>query len=164
MLEGNRRCIRVDLYFWNMNLCKGETLATTKGDEKEKTEAFNLVIRVTILTPNLSYDNLNNLFKPPPGFSVTNSVIDDPKNLSLELLLKKFIDDQSKTVEEQGHRMETLETDVSLLTKQMKMIEVHLGSYCKLVQFSTKGQTPKYNKGESEEPYECYKLEEWNIL
>lgn len=50
MPEGNQRCIRVGIHFWNMNIFKGGTMATTKGDEKEEMGAFNLIIKVTILT------------------------------------------------------------------------------------------------------------------
>lgn len=82
--------------------------------------------------PNISYSNPNNFLQLSPGFSVTNCVIDDPHILSLKQLLKKNIDDQSKIVEELGNRVEKLETDVSLISKQIRMIEVHLGQIASL--------------------------------
>lgn len=51
--------------------------------------------------PNLSYRNRNNVKQPPPGFSVTNGLLDYPKNLSLEKILKKLIDNQSNTLDAQ---------------------------------------------------------------
>lgn len=86
--------------------------------------------------------------------------LDDAKNMSLEQLLKQFIDNQSNTIEEQGRRMKNLETDVSLIAKQMNMIEIHLGQFCKFVKLSTKWQTPKYDGGDSKGPRERHTFEE----
>lgn len=62
--------------------------------------------------------------------------------MSLEQLLKKFIDGQSKTIEEHEHRVEKLEIDVSLIAKQMNMIEVHLGQIESSYNSQQKGKLP----------------------
>ncbi|XP_057775478.1 uncharacterized protein LOC130994454 [Salvia miltiorrhiza] len=69
---------------------------------------------------NLSYGNPNNAIQPPPGFSVTNGVINEEKKPNLEELLMKFM---SKSDE----RMEKLESNAVAVGTQMKMFETQLG-------------------------------------
>ncbi|XP_057802972.1 uncharacterized protein LOC131018267 [Salvia miltiorrhiza] len=70
--------------------------------------------------PNLSYGNPNNAIQPPPGFSVTNGVINEEKKPNLEELLMKF-------VAKSDERMEKLESNAAAVGTQMKMFETQLG-------------------------------------
>ncbi|XP_057772985.1 uncharacterized protein LOC130992391 [Salvia miltiorrhiza] len=70
--------------------------------------------------PNLAYGNSNNALQAPPGFSVTNGVINEEKKPNLEELLMKFI---CKSDE----RMEKLESNAVAVGTQMKMFETQLG-------------------------------------
>ncbi|XP_057803619.1 uncharacterized protein LOC131018952 [Salvia miltiorrhiza] len=89
--------------------------------------------------PNLAYENLNNAIQPPPGFSVTNGVINEEKKPNIEELLMKFM---SKSDE----RMEKLESNAAAVGTQMKMI-VDLPS-------GTTQEGPKTTKYESAPPFE----------
>lgn len=92
--------------------------------------------------PSLSYGNPNNFLQAPPGFSVTNGVIDDPKNMSIEKILKDFMDYHSKLVEAQGNKVEKLEGEMVTVVKQLRMLEVHLGQIASSSNQHQKGKLP----------------------
>ncbi|XP_057811294.1 uncharacterized protein LOC131025517 [Salvia miltiorrhiza] len=87
---------------------------------------------------NLSYGNPNNAIQPPPGFSVTNGVINEEKKPNLEELLMKFM---SKSEE----RMEKLESNAVAVGSQMKMFETQLGQLANaFTNLHQQGQFPSY--------------------
>lgn len=100
--------------------CKGEMTLfqsiedTTIGEKTINMEEAKIIISVTVLIP-ISYSNPNNFLQLPLGFFVTNGVIDDNKNLSLEQILKKYIDTQSRVLDAQGNRVKKFDTDISLI-------------------------------------------------
>ncbi|XP_042016219.1 uncharacterized protein LOC121764230 [Salvia splendens] len=71
--------------------------------------------------PNLSYGNPNNALQPPPGFTVTDGVVNDPKKMTTEDILKSFMLQSNKLMEQnnQGWRSQISQT-VSTITESGK--------------------------------------------
>ncbi|KAH6781482.1 hypothetical protein C2S51_006775 [Perilla frutescens var. frutescens] len=55
--------------------------------------------------PNLSYSNPNNAIQPPPGFSVTNGVIDEEKKPKMDDLLMAFMGKMENYMKESQTRV-----------------------------------------------------------
>ncbi|CAA0831267.1 Unknown protein, partial [Striga hermonthica] len=72
--------------------------------------------------PSLSYANSNNALQPPPGFSVTNGVINEPKKPTIEDMFASFMTQTQQFMGESQAKHSTLE-------KQMKSIEQQIGQF-----------------------------------
>ncbi|XP_042035058.1 uncharacterized protein LOC121781375 [Salvia splendens] len=76
--------------------------------------------------PNLSYGNPNNALQPPPGFTVTDGVVNDPKKMTTEDILKSFMLQSNKLMEQNNQRMEKVETDVQSMATHLKNIDTQI--------------------------------------
>ncbi|XP_042009166.1 uncharacterized protein LOC121757733 [Salvia splendens] len=76
--------------------------------------------------PNLSYGNPNNALQPPPGFTVTDGVVNDPKKMTTEDILKSFMLQSNKLMEQNNQRIEKVETDVQSMATHLKNIDTQI--------------------------------------
>ncbi|XP_041995764.1 uncharacterized protein LOC121745890 [Salvia splendens] len=103
--------------------------------------------------PNLSYGNPNNALQPPPGFMVTNGVVDDPKKMTTEDILKSFMLQSNKLMEQNNQRMEKVETDVQSMATHLKNIDTHISEISQTV--STITQPGKFPSNTIINPKDC---------
>ncbi|XP_042056411.1 uncharacterized protein LOC121800997 [Salvia splendens] len=83
--------------------------------------------------PNLSYGNPNNALQPPPGFTVTDGVVNDPKKMTTEDILKSFMLQSNKLMEQNNQRMEKVETDVQSMATHLKNIDTQISQISQTV-------------------------------
>ncbi|XP_042044576.1 uncharacterized protein LOC121790418, partial [Salvia splendens] len=76
--------------------------------------------------PNLSNENPNNALQPPPGFTVTDGVVNDPKKMTTEDILKSFMLQSNKLMEQNNQRMEKVEKDVQSIVTHLKFVDTQL--------------------------------------
>ncbi|XP_042065540.1 uncharacterized protein LOC121809055 [Salvia splendens] len=93
--------------------------------------------------PNLSYGNPNNALQPPPGFTVTNGVVDDPKKMTTEDILKSFMLQSNKLMEQNNQRMEKVETDVQSMATHMKNIDTQISQISQTVKDRVTEKAPE---------------------
>ncbi|KAH6787041.1 hypothetical protein C2S52_006593 [Perilla frutescens var. hirtella] len=82
---------------------------------------------------NLSYGDSNNALPPPPGFSVTNEMVNEEKKPKMDDLLIEFMAKTDKFMMESQARVEKLENAVGAMGVQMKMFEKQLGQLATVV-------------------------------
>ncbi|XP_041995583.1 uncharacterized protein LOC121745673 [Salvia splendens] len=93
--------------------------------------------------PNLSYENPNNALQPPPGFTVTDGVVNDPKKMTTEDILKSFMLQSNKLMEQNNQRMEKVEKDVQSILTHLKFVDTQLSQIAQAVSMNHKpGQFP----------------------
>ncbi|XP_042038223.1 uncharacterized protein LOC121784109 [Salvia splendens] len=92
--------------------------------------------------PNLSYGNPNNALQPPPGFTVTDGVVNDPKKMTTEDILKSFMLQSNKLMEQNNQRMEKVETNVQSMATHLKNIDTQISQISQ--QVSTITQSGKF--------------------
>ncbi|XP_042059410.1 uncharacterized protein LOC121803901 [Salvia splendens] len=93
--------------------------------------------------PNLSYENPNNALQPPPGFTVTDGVVNDPKKMTTEDILKSFMLQSNKLMEQNNQRMEKVEKDVQSIVTHLKFVDTQLSQIAQAVSMNHKpGQFP----------------------
>ncbi|XP_042051761.1 uncharacterized protein LOC121797100 [Salvia splendens] len=83
--------------------------------------------------PNLSYGNPNNALQPPPGFTVTDGVVNDPKKMTTEDILKSFMLQSNNLMEQNNQRMEKVETDVQSMATHLKNIDTQISQISQTV-------------------------------
>ncbi|XP_041995707.1 uncharacterized protein LOC121745825 [Salvia splendens] len=83
--------------------------------------------------PNLSYGNPNNALQPPPGFTVTDGVVNDPKKMTTEDILKSYMLQSNKLMEQNNQRMENVETDVQSMAIHLKNIDTQISQISQTV-------------------------------
>ncbi|XP_047964692.1 uncharacterized protein LOC125209127 [Salvia hispanica] len=83
--------------------------------------------------PNLSYGNPNNALQPPPGFTVSNGMIEQQKKSTTEDILAafmnqtaKYMEKADKYMESTSQRMGKVENDVQSLNVHMKSIDTQI--------------------------------------
>ncbi|XP_042005966.1 uncharacterized protein LOC121754717 [Salvia splendens] len=103
--------------------------------------------------PNLSYGNPNNALQPPPGFTVTDGVVNDPKKMTTEDILKSFMLQSNKLMEQNNQRMEKVETDVQSMATHLKNIDTQISQISQTV--STLTQSGKFPSNTIINPKEC---------
>ncbi|XP_042067440.1 uncharacterized protein LOC121810774 [Salvia splendens] len=103
--------------------------------------------------PNLSYGNPNNALQPPSGFTVTNGVVDDPKKMTTEDILKSFMLQSNKLMEQNNQRMEKVETDVQSMATHLKNIDTQISQISQTV--STITQPGKFPSNTIINPKDC---------
>ncbi|XP_042002230.1 uncharacterized protein LOC121751541 [Salvia splendens] len=103
--------------------------------------------------PNLSYGNPNNALQPPPGFTVTDGVINDPKKMTTEDILKSFMLQTNKLMEHNNQRMEKVETDVQCMATHLKNIDIQISQISQTV--STITQPGKFPSNTIINPKGC---------
>ncbi|XP_047979236.1 uncharacterized protein LOC125221153 [Salvia hispanica] len=103
--------------------------------------------------PNLSYGNPNNALQPPPGFTVTDGMVNDPKKMTTEDILKSFMLQSNKVMEQNNQRMEKVETDVQGMATHLKNIDVQISQISQTV--STLTQPGKFPSTTIVNPKDC---------
>ncbi|XP_047943010.1 uncharacterized protein LOC125189824 [Salvia hispanica] len=103
--------------------------------------------------PNLSYGNPNNALQPPPGFTVSDGMVNDPKKMTTEDILKSFMLQSNKVMEQNNQRMEKVETDVQGMATHLKNIDVQISQISQTV--STLTQPGKFPSTTIVNPKDC---------
>ncbi|XP_042032297.1 uncharacterized protein LOC121779002 [Salvia splendens] len=103
--------------------------------------------------PNLSYGNPNNALQPPPGFTVNNGVVNDPKKMTTEDILKSFMLQSNKLMEQNNQRMEKVEIDVQSMATHLKNIDTQISQISQTV--STITQPGKFPSNTIINPKDC---------
>ncbi|XP_042023014.1 uncharacterized protein LOC121770332 [Salvia splendens] len=103
--------------------------------------------------PNLSYGNPNNALQPPPGFTVSDGVVNDPKKMTTEDILKSFMLQSNKLIEQNNHRMGKVETDVQSMATHLKNIDTQINQISQTV--STITQSGKFPSNTIINPKDC---------
>ncbi|XP_042009056.1 uncharacterized protein LOC121757601 [Salvia splendens] len=102
---------------------------------------------------NLSYGNPNNALQPPPEFTVTDGVVNDPKKMTTEDILKSFMLQSNKVMEQNNHRMEKVGTDVQSMATHLKNIDTQISQISQTV--STITQPGKFPSNTIINPKDC---------
>ncbi|XP_042051762.1 uncharacterized protein LOC121797101 [Salvia splendens] len=102
---------------------------------------------------NLSYGNPNNALQPPPGFTVTDGVVNDPKKMTTEDILKSFMLQSNKLMKQNNQRMEKVETDVQSMATHLQNIDTQINQISQTV--STITQSGKFPSNTIINPKEC---------
>ncbi|XP_047979058.1 uncharacterized protein LOC125220975 [Salvia hispanica] len=93
--------------------------------------------------PNLSYGNPNNALQPPPGFTVSQGMINEPQKRSSEDILNTFMTQSQKNMEHSNKRLKKVENDVHIMATHMKNLEVQMSQIAQSVSGQHKpGQFP----------------------
>ncbi|XP_042027227.1 uncharacterized protein LOC121774410 [Salvia splendens] len=103
--------------------------------------------------PNLSYGNPNNALQPPPGFTVTVGVVNDPKKMTTEDILKSFMLQSHKSMEQDNQRMEKVETEVQSMATHLKNIDTQISQISQTVSNIT--QSGKFPSNTIINPNDC---------
>ncbi|XP_047961851.1 uncharacterized protein LOC125206652 [Salvia hispanica] len=90
--------------------------------------------------PNLSYGNPNNALQPPPGFTVSNGLVEQQKKPTTEDILASFMNQTTKYMEKTDKYMEStsqrlgkVENDVQSLNEHMKSIDTQISQISQAV-------------------------------
>ncbi|KAH6758295.1 hypothetical protein C2S51_018530 [Perilla frutescens var. frutescens] len=83
--------------------------------------------------PNFSYGNPNNAIQPPPGFSVTNGVIDEEKKPKMDELLMAFMGKTESYMKDSQARIGKLENTVGAIGNQVNILEKQMGQFATIL-------------------------------
>ncbi|XP_047979131.1 uncharacterized protein LOC125221046 [Salvia hispanica] len=90
--------------------------------------------------PNLSYGNPHNTLQPPPGFTVSNGLVEQQKKPTTEDILATFMNQTTKYMEKTNKYMEStsqrlgkVENDVQSLNVHMKSIDTQISQISQVV-------------------------------
>ncbi|XP_042056270.1 uncharacterized protein LOC121800839 [Salvia splendens] len=103
--------------------------------------------------PNLSYGNPNNALQPPQGFTVTDGMVNDQKKMTTEDILKSFMIQTNKVMEQNNQRMEKVESDVQGMTTHLKNIDIQISQISQTVSANT--QPGKFPSNTIINPKDC---------
>ncbi|XP_042003868.1 uncharacterized protein LOC121752845 [Salvia splendens] len=103
--------------------------------------------------PNLSYGNPNNALQPPQGFTVTDGMVNDQKKMTTEDILKSFMIQTNKVMEQNNQRMEKVESDVQGMATHLKNIDIHISQISQTVSANT--QSGKFPSNTIINPKDC---------
>ncbi|XP_047979371.1 uncharacterized protein LOC125221292 [Salvia hispanica] len=103
--------------------------------------------------PNLSYGNPNNALQPPPGLTVSDGMMNDPKKMTTEDILKSFMLQSNKVMEQNNQRMEKVEADVQGMATHLKNIDIQISQISQTV--STLTQPGKFPSTTIINPKDC---------
>ncbi|XP_047965882.1 uncharacterized protein LOC125210369 [Salvia hispanica] len=78
--------------------------------------------------PNPSYGNPNNVLQPPPGFTVTNGMVDEQKKPTTEDILAAFMIQTTKYMEKIDKCMEIINQRLGKVENEMQSLNVHMKS------------------------------------